>query len=234
MANTKTSLADQGAADSFGIFPKVVIEDQIVAVFGTDATSPELAPGYPVGYNATTCKYAPWMAKDPTVLTVSLVSAASGNFTVTANGVTTANIAYNATAAQVVEAIRLIGHEVTDVLADSVHTITFGSEADVTVLPTVSGTVSGITGGTPTAVAVAGTSTYGTHKVQGFVYPNYITLDDTNTTQGVVMVEGEIDISVPAALVASGDVSALTAACKAQTLGNGIKVTGIVNINKEV
>lgn len=234
MANTKTSLAIQGDADSFGKFPKVVTTDNIVAVFGTDALEPELAPGYPVGYNSTSGKYAKWMAPAPSKLVVTLTDASAGNWTVTANGVTTANIAYNATAAAVVEAIRLIGHAVTDVLAASVHTITFGSDADIIVLPTISGTVSGITGGSPTAVATAGTASYGTHKVQGFVYPNAVQLDDTTTTQGVVMVAGEIAIDVATDLVAVGDVAALTAACKAQTLGNGIKVTGIANINKEV
>lgn len=234
MANAKTGLATFGEADSFGKFPKVVTVDNIVAVFGTNAADKELAPCYPVGYNATTGKYAPWMAPDPTVLVVTLTSAASGNWTVTANGVTTANIAYNASAAAVVEAIRLIGHAVTVAKDSAVYTITFGAEADVIGLPTVSGTVSGITGGSPTAVATAGTSTYGTHKVQGFVFPNTITLDDTNTTQGVVMVKGEIDISEATALVDSGDVAALTAACKAQTLGAGIKVLGIANINKEL
>lgn len=234
MANEKTSLATFGDADSFGKFPKVVTKDNIVAVFGTNAANKELAPCYPVGYNATSGKYAPWMAPDPTVLVVSLASAASGTWTVTADGVTTANIAYNASAAAVKEAIRLIGHDVTVVEVSDVYTITFGSEADVTVLPTVSGTVTSIVGGSPTAVPTAGTSSYGTHKVQGFVFPNYVTLDDTNTVQGVVMVEGEIDISEASALVDVADRAALTAACKAQTLGNGIKVLGIANINKEI
>jgi hypothetical protein len=129
---------------------------------------------YPLGFNKSTQNYAPWMAADPTVLVASLVSASSGTWTVTVNGITTADIAYNATAVAVAAALLAIGYVTTVVLDTAEYTISFDADAQVETVPTVTGTVTSITGGSPTAVATAGTSTNGTDKIRCFVNPEDI------------------------------------------------------------
>ena len=229
MALEQKELVQTSAANVFAVYPQVSMNDQITGIFGTSAGAEELDYCTPVGYNESTGYYGAWVAPDPTVLVVTLTSAASGNWTVTANGVTTANIAYNATAAAVVEAIRLIGHDVTVSKEEAVYTITFGDEADITTLPTVSGTVSGITGGSPTAVATAGTATYGLHNIRGFVWPETVQLSATKQVQGQIMVSGRIPLRYITDTVDAGDVAALTAELKANALDRGLIIEDLVN-----
>lgn len=199
--------------------------------FGNVTAAPLLAVCYPVGFNKTTGKFAPWSKPAAAKLVVDLTSAASGNWTVTAGGVTTGNIAYNATAVVVKAALAAIGYNVTVTLASSVYTITFDAETEVNVVPTVSGTVSGITGGSPTAVATAGTSTNGTHKIVGFVYPNDVQIHATNDVIGVIARKCQIAYAEIAALVASGDVTALETALKDGLFDKGIVVQGLTGVH---
>ena len=229
MALEQKELVTTSAANVFAVYPQVSMNDQITGIFGTSAGAEELDYCAPVGYNESTGYYGAWVAPDPTVLVVTLTDASSGNWTVTANGVTTANIAYNATAAAVTEAIRLIGHGVTVVKAAAVYTITFGSEADIYTLPTVSGTVSGITGGSPTAVATAGTATYGLHNIRGFVWPETVQLSATKQVQGQIMISGRIPLRYITDTVDAGDVAALTAELKANAMDRGLIIEDLVN-----
>ena len=137
---------------------------EATVTFGTDAGASELAVLTPCGMNASTGKWGAWVAPDPTVLTITLTGATGGTFTITVNGVTTSALAYNASAATVVAALLAIGVTATDTLGSSIHTITFTDLKFQSVLPTVSATMTGITGYTGTDAAV--TVTPGTAAAQ--------------------------------------------------------------------
>lgn len=102
---------------------------------------------------------AAWVAPVASYITISMVGSSGGTFTVTVNGVETATIAYNASAAAVVTAIGLIGYTVTVDLTATVYTITFGDDAELVLLPSLETDITQLTGGTPTSVATAGTLT---------------------------------------------------------------------------
>jgi hypothetical protein len=231
MALEERELVQTSASDIFANFEQVSMHDRIIPVFGTSAGAEELATCAPVGYNDTTDKYGAWVAPDPTVLVVTLTSATAGTFTVTVDGITTGTIAYNATAADVKAAILAIGVSTSVDLAAAVYTITFDADTQVANVPTVTGDVGSITGGSPTAVATAGTSTFGLNIVRGFVFPDPIQLSATLETQGTVMVQGRIDYSYIEPTVDVGDVDALKAELKRTPLGRGIIVEGLVNIH---
>jgi len=229
MANKSDSMAARSAENIFGKFPKIRSLFQLPFVFDTNAAGPTLGPGYPVGVNSSTGNYGAWMAPDPTVLVVSLVSSSAGTFTITVNGVVTATIAYDATAAEVEAALLTIGYSASVDLTAEVHTVSFDADGQVAVLPTVTGDVTSITGGSPTAVATAGTATLGLDKITGFVWFEDIVLDDTDTVQGVVIIKGELSFDEIEALVDVGDVAACRAACKV-IAQNGLIVRDIGNI----
>ena len=99
-------------------------------------------------------------------------TATGGTFTVTVNGLTTAAIAFDATDAEVVTAVGLIGFTVTVDLTSEVYTITFGDKDEVITLPTLSGSIIPLTGAVVAIVTTAGTATNGTHNIRGFIHPN--------------------------------------------------------------
>lgn len=305
MTQDRVALVNNSAPNSlFDPNPQISAKMNInISLAAADAAA-ILAVGYPMGFNSNTGKHAPWMAPDATILTVSLVSSTSGTFTVTVNGQVTATIAYDATAAEVEAAIKAIGYDVSDVLTSEVHVITFDAQSEIEVIPTVTGDVTSITGGSPTAVETAGTSTFGTNKIVGFINPNptqvgteagNITLsrvttlatgvtvnphnlvtgmilaisgatdsnfDDatatitvtspttftyavadtgavtdaaayttTNPTMAIMMTEGDISASVPQALVATADVTALNVALKDNLVVRSIYVQGLAGVN---
>lgn len=131
--------------------------------------------GYPIGFNNSTGKHAPWTAPDPSVLVVNTGGASGGTWGLTVNSLVIANtvIAYNATALTVKEFLKGYGYDVTVSLASGVYTITFDGDNEVDTIPyALSGDVTQLTGATsPTAVATDGTSTNGTHNIKGFVNP---------------------------------------------------------------
>jgi hypothetical protein len=228
-----TSLVDTAAADSLEVHNKRIISKYDINVrFGNISAAPLLAICYPVAYNTSTAKYSPWMAPDPSKIVVTLTAAESGTWTLTVNGVATGNIAYNAAAADVVAALRAIGYRATVVKALAVYTITFDDEKEVNAVPaTLIGTVTSIVGGSPTAEADTGTSTNGTHKIVGFVNPNDIQTHATEDVLGIISVEGEVTYAEIAALVASGDVTALQAALKDGLVEKGIYIQGLPGIH---
>lgn len=188
---------------------------------GGGATSGEAATAY-----AGTA-----LVPDPTTLAVDVGTATGGTFTVTVNGETTGAIAYNAATSAVVAALAAIGYTVTCAKAGTVYTITFGALTELLALPTVTGDISGLTGATLTAVATAGTASGGTHKIFGFVHPNPIQIHATNDVMGMIMVEGEIHYDEIAALVDSGDLSALQTALKDGLVSKGLIIQGLAGIH---
>jgi hypothetical protein len=211
---------------------KIIAKNTLNVLFGPTASADvEMAVCYPVGFNKSTGKYAPWMAPDPTKIVVTLTSAASGTWTLTVNGVDTGTIVYAPTAAAVAAALRAIGYIATVVKEAAVYTITFDAQSEIETLPTVTGTVTGISGGSPTAVADPGTVTNGTNIIKGFVYPETITTDQTDDVIGVITQECEVAYDEIADLVAVGDVTALEAALKADLVEKGIIVQGLVGVH---
>jgi hypothetical protein len=238
MANESTSLVTQGGDDTFANHKRVVLGplSPFPGIFGTNAAELLMAKAYPIGYNTNTEQYAPWMAPDPTTVLVD-GGFTGGTWGITIDGIDIANtvLAWNATAALVAATIKAsMGVEATVVLATGEYTITFGAEDQLAVLPTVTVDVTQLTGGTAAATVTDGTASYGTHRLQGVVYPDPVQLDETNTVQGNIMIDGEIALGEMTSLVEAGDVAALTAAAKAQTLASGLKVHDLPNIHKEV
>lgn len=110
--------------------------------------------GYPMGFNDSTGKHAPWMAPDPTVSVITLTGATGGTFTITVNGVATGALAWNASIVVVAAALKAIGFVATVALNTLVYTITFDGQAEIATLPTVSADLSGITGDLTEGVTV--------------------------------------------------------------------------------
>jgi len=204
---------------SFGDYAQLIALPVATATFTnlTNAVSPTavLDPGTEI-------------VPDPTVLTITLGTVSGGTFTITVDGTETSALAYNISAANLVTALGVAGVVATDVLAAGVHSITFGALAQLVSLPVITADLADLTG---TFVTItAGTTTYGTHKIRGFVSPEPITLSDTETIIGTVCVDGEIAYSAAAALVAVGDVTALQTALK-DCLIPGLVVQGLPGIH---
>lgn len=202
MTQKRDPLIVNSAADSLLTVGKQIFSthDENVVIASADAGI-AYAIGYPFAYNKSVAKHGPWMAPDATVLVVGLVSAASGTFTITVNDKTTATIVYNPTAAVVAAELLAIGYKATVDLVSSVYTITFDDTPEVETVPTVTGDVGSITGGTPTAVPTAGTSTNGTQKIAGFVNPNVIQNGKTTGTVTLTVLDGSDTVCTAVSLV---------------------------------
>lgn len=168
----------------------------------------------------------------PTELEIDLGDVTGGTFTITVGASTTAAIAFDASAAQVVTAVGLISVTVTDVLADGVHTITFGAAAQLLALPTVSATLTALTGANADVFDItAGIASYNTHKIVGFVNPNPVILSDTDDVLGVICVKGVVSYAAIAELIDSGDITALQAALKNELIPKGLVIQGLAGIH---
>jgi len=153
--------------------------NQIVTI-GSAGAALALDVAYPIGFNKVTSKHTPWVAPDPTELVIYLgTTAATGGtwgITVNSNAVEV-DIAFDATAAEVVAALKGMGYDITCVLsqttaADDTYTLTFDGQPEVEVLPTVVGTVTDLTGDTASsATTTVGTATAGADRIRGFVNP---------------------------------------------------------------
>lgn len=222
------------SANAFAAYKQVEPDLIKTYIFGTVGTDAILAPGTPVGFNESTGYAGKWLAPDPTVLEVDTGGATGGTWGITYKGVVLANttFAYNAAAALVQATIAAnLGTTATVTLAAGVYTITFNSDADVTTLPTVSGDVTQLTGATnPAATATAGTATYGLHNLKAIVWPEPVAVDSTTEQHGCCMVTGTIDFDVISANVDSGDVAALTTACRTEALPRGLNVQKLTNV----
>lgn len=234
---TQAKALNLSAADNSLMSPnkRIIANNTLNVLFGPTASADvEMAACYPVAFNTNTGKYAPWIAPDPSKIVVDIGTNSGGTWGLTINGVVIANtvFAYNATAALVQATIRAYGYNVSVTLASGVYTITFDDDAEISVLPTVTGDVTQLSGGSgATATPDAGTATYNTHKIVGFVYPETITTDQTDDVIGVITQECEIAYAEIAALIGSGSLTALQAALKDGLVAKGIIVQGLVGIH---
>ena len=172
------------------------------------------------------------MAPDPTVLTVNTGGATGGTWKMTVNGLESSDIAFGADADDVVAVIKAsFGIKASVALANDIFTISFDADDEVSVLPTVAGNVAALTGGSGASTSTAaGTASYGTHKIKGIVWPEPIDVSDSGEKQGVCMVFGNVDFAELEAVVDSGDVAALTAACKDELLPRGLNVQNLSQV----
>lgn len=102
---------------------------------------------------------------------IEIGTATGGTFTVTANGLTTAGIAFDATAGEVDTALANIGFTVVTDLTSTLYTIVFSGKDEVIELPTLSGNISSLTGAGIGGEATAGTATNGLQRIRGFINP---------------------------------------------------------------
>jgi len=155
---------------------------------------------YPIGFNESTNKHTPWVAPDPSILTVDMgatTPATGGTWGMTVNSLVIANtvFAYNASAAVVTEALRVAGYNATVDLTSAVYTITFDDPEQIKTIPsTLSGDVTQLTGATgEDATATTGTSTNGANRVRGFINPDDAQSGITSgasSTDGAVVLTG--------------------------------------------
>lgn len=117
-------------------------------------------------------------------------TATGGTFTVTANGLTTAAIDFDATAGEVDTAVGLIGFTVVTDLTSEVYTIVFSGKDEVITLPTLSGSIVPLTGAVVAIVTTAGTATNGTHNIRGFINPNQLSLGTITGDVALVVLTG--------------------------------------------
>ena len=218
-----------------GSFPnpsRVSMNEHITAVFGSVAADETITYCTPVGYNSSTGYYGKWVAPDAASIEVDTGGATGGTFFITVNGVTTGDQAYNVTAAALTEVLRGMGYDATVALAAGVYTIAFDADAEIAAVPTLTGDVSSLTGGSGEAATVtAGASTYGLSSLVGFVWPEEIDLLAAGEVQGDVMTQGRIDFADIESTVDSGDVAALQAEIKRTALGRALIVEGVTNIH---
>lgn len=174
MTLNKSALYENAAANTaFNNNKRIKSLYDVNCTFANITAAPELGVCYPVGFNKTVSKFAPWMAPDPTVLVITLTGATGGTFTVTVNGATTASLAYNASAATVAAAIKAIGYTATVAKASAVYTITFNDDPELEVLPTVSATITNASGD----VSESATPTAGTQIVEQDLLPTELLIN---------------------------------------------------------
>lgn len=197
-----------------------------------------LAQLTPVTFNTLTGFWQVWTdaTAEVTTITANATPNTGGTFTLTVNGVTTAAIAFDATAAQVqtalealanvqsgdVTAVQTTGTDLGD--ANAVVTLTWGGNFTGT-NPTISIDDTGLTGGSgdhALAEATAGVAAGETNKVKGFIWPDAVVLDSDEEVIGNVLLEGKVhydDITLPA-----GE----TAANLKGALRNGPRTEGLI------
>lgn len=125
---------------------RIVSELDINVTIPAASVATLLGVGFPMAFNESTGDHAPWIAPDPTVSVITLTGATGGTFTITVNNAATAALAFDASAAVVIAALKAIGYDVTVLLASLIYTITFDGENEIKTLPTVSADLSGVTG----------------------------------------------------------------------------------------
>ena len=117
-------------------------------------------------------------------------TATGGTFTVTVNGVTTAAIAFDATAGEVDTALLTAGFTVVTDLTSEVYTIVFSGKDEVLTLPTLSGSIIPLTGAVVAIATTAGTATNGTHNIRGFIHPNALSIGTVTGSVALVVLTG--------------------------------------------
>jgi len=228
MALLTTPLVSAVSADSYVNQLQIVSTEHTTASFELGTTGTVLAAGTPLGYDSVNEVYAEWTAPAPAQYDVEVGTA--GVFAVSVNGIGSGDIAYNATAVAITAAFKTIGFDVTATTDLATVSVVFDADAEITAVPTLVETTA------PTATSsgvTAGTDTDGKHGLAAFVWPNSVTLDDTDNATEEIMLKGEVrKFSEVLALVAGADEAAFTAECKNKTLAKDIVIRGIANINQ--
>ena len=198
----------------------------------------------PVAFKISTGKWVVWSG-DAAVEEVQTITidATGGTFTIGFDGSTTANIAWDATAAAVKAAMELLPTlrlgDITVALDTLVYTITFVKEGDWgdQDVPLLVATGTNLTGGAGTsvvAVVTAGVPGDGVDVISAFVWSDSIVLDDSTDgnedVMGQVVMAGRIhydDIVLP-----SGETqSVLDAAIKSGPREKGLLIYGLEGVN---
>lgn len=222
--------------------PRVEPESLQPKTFAAVSGGPTLAVCTPVAYDITVDKWKVWSGVARVVETASIaVDATGGTFTITIEGLATAAVAFNATAAAVKTAILLNrpGVEPDDFEVTggpgaaggaTPYVITWSgakyANQDAPIVTTGAGSLTG-GAGTAAVTTVAQVDGNGVDVIRGFVWPDPIVLDATNDVQGVVMLEGTIhydDIVLP-----SGESAAtLKTYLRSETVsGPGVRQLGL-------
>lgn len=232
MAYTTPELVSTGSGPAAlkRVYPKNIQAKTFAAGSGT------IPICTPVAFNTSTLKWTVW-AKSAAVNEVSTLTAtgtvSGGNYTLTVNGETTANIAHNASNATILaELEKLGGINPGDVvvgggaLPGTPVTLTWGGQwAGKAITVAVNSSVTG--GGTLTlAETTAGASANGIDQIRGFVWPDPIVLSGTGEVIGQVLLAGNIhfdDIAKPSA----ESVSDLKDACRVGPRTLGLFIEGL-------
>lgn len=206
------ALTASAAANSLASYNKRIRSNYDLNVtFGPVAVDEtELAVCYPVGFNTTLNKHAPWTAPAPTVVEVDMTDVTAGTWTLTVNGIALSAFAYNITAAAVAEALRTKGHIVTVDLTAKVYTITFDDELDILSPPTVTCAVSGSLAG---EASESFTATPGTAVVPD---PTTLVIDLGGATGGTFTIT--VNDVTTAAIAYNADAAAIVAALLAEDI----------------
>jgi hypothetical protein len=228
MATEQKELVTNSAADVFADYKQVSMHERIPAIFASVASATTLAKCTPVGFNSTTEYYGAWVAPDPASIEIDIDGSTGGTWFITVDGTSTGTFAYNATAAVVTATLLGMGYVATVDLTAGVYTITFDAEAQITVVPVLTGDVASLTGGTtPVATVTAGASTYGLSTVVGFIWPDDVVLSLTEQVPGIVMSSGRIEYTDITPTVDAGDVAALAAELQANALSRGLIIENL-------
>lgn len=159
-----------------------------------------LAALTPVAKVKSTGHYQRWTAPETAISVITPTGTVSGGtFTITVNGETTANIAYNADAAAIKAALVLLGGiDPDDVtvsggpLSSGAVTMTFGGKLAKQAL-TISVSTGSITGGGSIAEAETtvglGDGT-GAYEIAGFIWPDAVQTDADEQVLGQVLMAG--------------------------------------------
>ena len=232
--------------------PRMVVKDNKVATFATDASERELVVGTPVAWNGS--YWVPYaQPSDAAIYTITDQNQGTdgGSFDLFIDGLAVMGLAWNVTPSAAQTAINAVladaGKPYTVAVtcteanigvASAVMTITFTENAGA---PSVAIETEGITdGGTAEpgnlvlAASDAGTALDGSEVIAGFVAHDNVQLDDTYEVLGVVMLRGEVhrdDINtaaIRALLDGSPSENELDTALRAASLREkGIDVRGL-------
>ena len=187
---------------SFSGRPRMVVERNRVGTFAVHASAVKLVPGTPIAYDGTNWVPVAQGAKAAIyTITANAAAASAGTFLLVIEG-KTAQIAFDATAAEIqTELQALLGTPSVTAVAttgadlgvnDAVVTLTFdenfGSGA-----PTVEADMSDLTGNVHVlAASDAGAEMSEADKIRGFIAHSDVQLSATDEVQGDIMLEGEI------------------------------------------
>lgn len=208
--------------------------------------APTLLVGTPMAYDESVDKWKVWTGLTDFESASIAVDATGGTWRITIEGQTTADIAFNATAAAVKLAIELLpGIGPGDIKSvtggpgvaggGTPYVITWGGRYQGKDAPAITTVVTGtpplLTGGAATAAVTttAGVEKSGTDVIRGFVYPSDIPLHATNDTAGVIMLKGEIHyeaIVLPAGEVEASLKAALQSGCRER----GLNIENLANV----